>query len=116
MKAYSLDLRERIVQAVADGMPKSVVARLFAVSVATISNYLRQVTATGSLAPRPIPGRPAAIAREQEAAFVAFLRAAPDATLAERISAWAHDHQVTLSPATMSRTIRRVGWRRKKRA
>ena len=116
MKAYSLDLRERIAQAVADGQPKSVVARLFSVSVATISRYLNQLAATGALASRPIPGRPRAISREQEAAFIALLRAAPDATLAERVTAWAQDHPVTLSPATLSRTIRRVGWRRKKRA
>src|SRR5215472_4846311 len=105
MKAYSIDLRERVVRAVDGGMPQAVAARTFAVSVSTIGNYLRRRRATGSLAPRPIPGRPADIPPAQRDAFVAMLRAAPDATLAERVATWARDHHVTVHPATMARAI-----------
>jgi transposase len=42
MKAYSIDLRERIVQAVDQGMTKARAARTFSVSLATVKNYVRQ--------------------------------------------------------------------------
>jgi transposase len=115
MKAYSTDLRERIVRAVERGMPKSQAARTFAVSLATVKNYVRQLHTTGSLAARPIPGRPRGIPRAQDAALVAQLRATPDATLAELVARWQAAHRVVVSVATMSRAIKRVRWTRKKR-
>jgi transposase len=115
MKAYSIDLRERVVQAVVNGMTKSRAARTFSVSLATVKNYVRQLQATGSLAPRPIPGRPREIPPEQDAAFVAELRSAQDATLDELRAAWETVSGVRVSAATMSRAIKRVQWTRKKR-
>src|SRR5690349_20830557 len=99
MKAYSIDLRERVVRAVERGMSKSRAARTFAVSLATVKNYVRQFHATGSLAPRPIPGRPRGIPRDQDAALVAQLRATPDATLAELVAAWEASRGVAVSVA-----------------
>jgi putative transposase len=115
MKAYSPDLRERIVRAVEHGMTKSRAARTFAVSLATVKNYVRQWHQTGSLAAKPIPGRPRGIPRAQDAVLVAQLRQTPDATLEELVAAWKAAHQVAVSVATMSRAIRRVRWTRKKR-
>ena len=115
MKAYSQDLRERIVRAVGQGMPKSQVARTFAVSLATVKNYVRQWHQTGSLARKPIPGRPRGIPVAQDAVLVAQLRAQPDTTLAELVVRWAAVHGVAVSVATMSRAIKRVRWTRKKR-
>lgn len=115
MKAYSIDLRERIVQAVEQGTTKSRVARIFSVSLATVKNYVRQVQQTGSLEPRPIPGRPREIPPEQAAALVAQLRSQQGATLAELVSAWKEASGVVVSIATMSRAIARVKWTRKKR-
>jgi transposase len=115
MKAYSLDLRTRIVQAVEDGMTKSKVARTFSISLATVKNDVRQHEATGSLAARPIPGRPRAIPPEQEAALVAHLRARPDTTLAELREDWKREQGASVSITTLSRAIRRLRWTRKKR-
>jgi transposase len=115
MKAYSIDLRERVVQAVGKGMTKSRAARTFSVSLATVKNYVRQVQTTGSLAPRPIPGRPRDIPPAQDAALVAQLRSAQDATLDELRAAWETVSGVRVSAATMSRAIKRVRWTRKKR-
>jgi transposase len=114
MKAYSLDLRTRIVQAVEDGMTKSKAARTFAVALATVKNYVRQRDATGSLAARPIPGRPRAIASEQEASLMAHLRARPATTLADLREVWKRDHGASVSITTLSRAIRRLRWTRKK--
>lgn len=115
MKAYSTDLRERIVRAVERGMTKSRAARTFAVSLASVKNYVRQMQTSGSLAAQPIPGRPRGIPRDQEGALVAQLRATPDATLEELVTAWTAARQVRISVATMSRAIKRARWTRKKR-
>jgi len=114
MKAYSEDLRERIVRAVDGGMAKSRAARTFSVSLATVKNYVRQLHHTGSLAPKPIPGRPREIGPDQEAALVAQLRTQPDATLEEHCQRWEKEQGARLSTATMSRAIVRVDWTRKK--
>ena len=115
MRAYSVDLRERVVRAVGQGMSKAQAARTFAVSLATVKNYVRQFHATGSLAPRPIPGRPRDIPRDRDAALVAQLRATPDATLAELVAAWEASQRGAVSVPTMARAIRRLRWTRKKR-
>jgi transposase len=116
MKAYSPDLRQRILAAVQAGDSKSAVARRFCVERSTVHRYLRQWERTGSLAPRPIPGDTPAIAPAQYPALLAQLRAMPDATLAEHCGQWEQAHGVRLSVSTMSRAQRRAGWTRKKRA
>jgi transposase len=63
MKAYTEDLRWRVVRAVAIGTPRDAVAATFAVSVPTIERWLRLKRETGSLAPKPVPG-PVAVQTE----------------------------------------------------
>ena len=114
MKAYSLDLRERIVQAVEGGMAQTVAARTFGVGVATVKRYLHR-HAADDLAPRTSSGRRRVIAADAEAALRTQLAAAPDATLAEQVDQWAREQGVTVSVTTMHRSIGRLGWTRKKR-
>ena len=114
MKAYSEDLRERVVRAVAIGTPRRAVAATFAVSVPTIERWLRLKRETGSLAPRPVPG-PAAV--KTDALVVALperLAEGADATLAEQCSWWRAASGVEVSTATMSRALARLGCTRKK--
>lgn len=59
MKAYSLDLRQRVVRAVEKGLPRTTIAQVFGVSLATIKRYLKLRRETGHLSPKAIPGRPA---------------------------------------------------------
>ena len=92
MRAYSTDLKERLVRAVADGLPMREAARRFDVAVTTVKRAVVQQHETGSLARKPIPGRPRAIRGEQEAILRARLAATPDATLLEHCAWWA-DHQ-----------------------
>jgi len=61
MRAYSTDLKERLVRAVADGQPMRGAARRFEVAVTTVKRAVVQERETGSLARKPIPGRPRAI-------------------------------------------------------
>jgi transposase len=114
MKQYSVDLRERLLQALDAGLSQAEATRLLGVSTATLQRWCQQQRRTGSVEPRPRPGRPRSIDRGQEAALLAQGRAAPDATLREHCAQWAVDHGVRLSEATMSRTLARLGWPLKK--
>jgi transposase-like protein len=59
MHAYSTDLKERLVRAVADGLPLRGAARRFGVAVTTVKRAVVQQRATGSLARKPISRLPA---------------------------------------------------------
>ena len=116
MRAYSTDLRERIVRVVADGQPLREAARRFGVSVSAVKRYVVRQQETGSLERTPIPGGPRKIGREQEAILQARLQAAPDATVLEHCAWWEEHQGQALSEATMWRAIRRLGWTHTKRA
>ncbi len=115
MKAYSADLRQRIVQAVEAGCSQPVVADRFTVSLTSVKRFVRQWRATGSLAPQPRPGRPRAIPRAADAVLVAQFAADPDATFATYCERWEAATGVRVSQSTMCRAQQRVGWTRKKR-
>src|SRR5690242_5044141 len=114
MRAYSTDLKERLVRAVAAGQPMREAARRFNVCVNTVKRAVVQVRETGSLQRKPIPGGPRRIGPEQEAALRARLEAAPDATVLEHCAWWAEQQGQQVSEATMWRAIRRLGWTHKK--
>jgi transposase len=114
MRAYSTDLKERLVRAVADGLPMREAARRFDVAVTTVKRAVVQQRTTGSLERKPIPGRPREISREQEAILLARLQAAPDDTVLEHCAWWAEHQGQELSEATMWRAMRRLGWTHKK--
>ncbi len=58
MKAYSLDLRTKIVQSVRRGVSISETARRFGVNRSTVGRYLKRLDEEGSLAPKKAPGSP----------------------------------------------------------
>jgi transposase len=115
MRAYSVDLRERIVRAVQGGVPQSVAARTFGVARASVQRYVGQHGATGDLAARPTPGPAHKIGAGAAAALRAQVAAWPDATLAEHAERWARERGERLSASTVHRAIARLGITRKKR-
>ena len=88
MKAYSEDLRERVVTAVDQGMSRREVARLFGVSEASIKRYLKLRRKTGSIAPKTIPGCPPRKTEMLQERLRPQLEAHPDATLEEHCRLW----------------------------
>ena len=56
-KAYSLDLRERVVGFVEDGHSRRAAAAHFKVSVSFVVNLVRAVRSRGSFEPKPSGGR-----------------------------------------------------------
>jgi transposase len=114
MKAYSQDLRLRILQAVDYGMPKAAVARRFAVGLTSVKRYLAQRAADGHVLPKTSPGRPARIGPNAYAAVRAQVGTLPDATLAEHAAAWEKSRGVRVSQWALGRIIRRLQLTRKK--
>ncbi len=114
MKPYSEDLRWRVVVAVSSGMPREDVAMRFAVSVPTITRWLRLKRETGGLAPKPVPGPPAVKRSALLAALPARLAEHADVRLDDQCEWWREQTGVAVSTATMSRAIARLDWTRKK--
>jgi len=80
-RAYSLDLRERVVGAVAAGQSCRAVAVTFKVSVASVVKWSQRFRATGSAAAHKVGGRrPYALAGER-AWLLGRLSEKPDITL-----------------------------------
>ena len=116
MKAYSLNLREKVLRAVDQGYPRGEIVKLLGVSRATIKCYLKQRRETGDVAPKAIPGRPPKKLNSLQAELVAQLQAHDDLSLADQCRLWEQSHGVKVSPSTMNEAIKRVGWTRKKDA
>jgi transposase len=115
MKAYSTDLRTRVLDAIDGGMARSKAVLVFQVSLSSIKRSLIQRHHTGSVAPKPCLGKPATITSAQAPTLRFQLEQFPDATLQEHAKRWNADHGTTLSQWTLGRAIRRSGWSRKKR-
>jgi transposase len=115
MKAYSKDLRIRVIDAVDRGVPRAEVAQQFHVSLRTIKRWPRRRRALGTLAVSPRPGPPARKLGPLRAGLLPQLEAQPDATLAEHCARWEAATGVRVSTASMSRVISpHFGWTRKK--
>jgi transposase len=106
VRAYSMDLRERVVAAVDAGMSQSQAAERFGVSLRTVERYVARRRATGSLAATEQRHGPEPRQRRQLQAWLpARLTAAADATLAEHVAAFAAETGLRVSLASMSRAI-----------
>lgn len=107
MRAYSVDLREKLLAAVDAGMSREQASSVFGVSVPSIERYVRLRRQTGSLAPRRAvkPG-PAAVKTEAVRAWLpGRLAQCPEATLAEHAAAFTAATGIEVSPATVYRAI-----------
>jgi transposase len=83
MRAYSMDLRERVWADCQAGMKTPAVARKYSVSESWVRRLKQRQKATGSIARRPpSTGRPVVLA-PHEARVRELVRDHPDATLGE---------------------------------
>jgi transposase len=106
VRAYSMDLRERVVAAVDAGLTQSQAAARFGVSLRTVERYLARRRATGSLAATEQRHGPAPTVRQALQAWLPDrLEAAADATLAEHVAAFVDAGGARVSAASMSRAI-----------
>ena len=115
MRAYSYDLRRRILHAVDQGKPRAEISKTFEVSLATIKRYLKLRRETGDVKAKTIPGRPAKKGAALQTGLHLQLEAYPDATLEEHCRIWETTQGDQVSPATMSCAIQHPDWTRKKK-
>ena len=114
MKAYSTDLRQRIVSAVIDGMSKAEAARTYKVSLSTVKRLVDLYEVDPNLAAGVSPGRTRLIKNEQETDLLELVDATPDARLIDHVQAWEEKHGVRVSYKTISRVLKRCKYTKKK--
>lgn len=114
---HPLALRERLVAAYKrGGLTYAALAELFGVGEATVSRLLsRDRKTSGDLRPEPHGGgNPPCIPPNQFDALRVLVSEFPDATRLELCRIWEERFGVSLSVATMGRTLRDAGFTRKK--
>ena len=117
MRAYSQDLRERVVAACQQpGRTIGQVAAQFSVSDSFVRKLRRHQRLTGSLAPRHgrRPGPVPALTPTAGQLLGACLQQEPDATLDELCTWLAAVGGPALSQTTLWRAVQQGNWRRKK--
>ncbi len=113
MRAYSEDLRHRVIAACEEGeLSQRAVAERFGVSVPFVEKLLQRYRRTGEVAARKPGGRRAVIVGRALARLKRRLKEHPDSTLAELREACGVD----CSLVTVHNTLMREGYRRKKNA
>jgi transposase len=113
-RAYSLDLRERVVAAVLRGLSSRAVAALFDVSAASVVKWARRARETGSPAARPMGGKRPYLLAGQRSWLLARLDEKPDLTL-QTLLRELGERGVTVSCDTLWRFLRREGFSFKKK-
>lgn len=117
MAAYSVDLRQRIVEAVERQVgSKREIARLFGVHESFLYKLLRQKRERGDLAPLPHGGgAQAKLTAAQWQQVAQWIAATPEATLAELQEQVQKKLRVRVGLSTVGRGVERLGVTRKKR-
>jgi transposase len=113
MRAYSEDLRKKIVAAIERGMSKAQAARVFDVSLSSVKRYARTVRRGDSLTPKKSPGRPHKIDEKAQALLENDVEERPSATISQRRRFLEYVTATTLSDATVRRLMKRMGFSQK---
>jgi transposase len=107
-RAYSLDLRERVVAAVAAGGSCRAVAKLFRVSVASVVKWSQRFRATGSAAAKPMGGRRVFVLTAHRDWLLGRLATTPDVTL-RALVVELHERGVAASYGAVWRIVHAAG-------
>jgi transposase len=110
MKAYSMDLRQRVLAACDAGRGTQAVAEAFSVSASWVRRLKQRRRQDGQVAPRPQPRGPVPGWQTYADAIRAAVAAHPDATLRE----YRERHGLPLSRSALARALAALGLSRKK--
>jgi transposase len=114
MKAYSEDLRRKIVDAIERGMPKAEAARTFGVGISTVKRYASKIQRGEPLQPGKAPGKRPKMDEQVRKLLQDDLHERPFITLQQRCDYVEAISGVSVSRSTMCRAIARIGSTRKK--
>ncbi|MCL4541194.1 MAG: transposase [Chloroflexi bacterium] len=109
MKAYSLDLRERVINAVESGQYTQIeVSEEYQVSLSFVEKLWHQFHVTGDITPKQYTPGPKRVLE----AYAAWIRAAideqPDSTLEELCDQLEEEREVSVHPCMMWRELERL--------
>jgi transposase len=109
MKAYSEDLRRKVVEAVQQrGMSKSEAARTFRVSLSSVKRYVCKARRGSPLSPKKHPGPRSKMSERARRLLKADVENRPAVTLRERRRFVEGVAGVSVSESTLSRLLRRM--------
>jgi transposase len=114
MKAYSVDLREKIVAAVRRGMSKAQAARIFGVGATSVKRYVSLADQGKPLNPGKAPGKKGKLDESGMRLLEEDLHERPTVTYENRAQLLHQLLGVEVSKATICRAIRCLGYTRKK--
>jgi transposase len=111
-KAYSYDLRQKVIQAIElDGLKKSEASELFNISRNTINLWFQRKEETGDLKEKPRQGGIKTGKITDWENFRGFVSQNGDKTQAEMAQLWEGE----ISARTISRALQKIGFTRKKK-
>lgn len=113
MRAYSNDLRERVIAARQEGRTQDWIARTYRISLGSVKRYLRRYATTGRVAPTVQRRAEPRISPAHEPALRALVARTPTADLPRYCEAWQEETGIVVSIQTMSRMLVRLGLRQK---
>jgi transposase len=118
MKAYSLDLRQKIIDTyLAGDISQRQLAKRFRVALSFIEKLLKQYRETGSIAPKVrIQQTPTKLNSDQLATLEKLVSANNDATLAELRGKLKKATGVLIGRSTVARMLQKLNLTRKKKS
>ena len=114
MRAYSIDLRERVVKAVEEGVSTKETARRFSISWASAKRYVKRYRETRDLQPKAKPGRPTRLGEAELAVLKEQCQKHKDASLEEHCKLLEGATGLRVSISTMQRWLKQFDITRKK--
>lgn len=113
MSGYSVDLRERIIQAWETGRTQAWIAATYTVSVSSIKRYIQRYKTTGHVEATVQRRMAPRISAAYEPALRALVARMPKAKLEVYCTEWEAETGIVVSPKTMSRMLVRLSLRQK---
>ena len=115
-KAYSVDLRLRVLAALDGGLSKMQAHQIFHISRSTMDDWLKLRQQTGSVKAPEAEQRRGSRGLGAHEGFAAFAQRHQHSTLEQMQQVWQQETQQSLSIMSFSRALRQHGYTRKKRA
>ena len=108
MRAYSVDLREKIIASYEEGGTSiRKLAERFKVSKGMVANLIKLKKTTGNIHPKPATGGKLSQLAQQEEELAQMVRQCPDYTLEEYCEYWDEQTGVRVSASTMCRALQK---------
>jgi transposase len=114
VKAYSVDLREKIIAAVGRGMSKAQAARTFGVGATSVKRYVKLAEEGKPLTPGKAPGKKGKLDRSAKKLLKEDLHSRPAVAYEKRADLLCELLGLRVSKSTICRMVRRLGYTRKK--